>query len=172
MKPPQLSQRMSFRELRNFCEIMRSLGYHRLVSMVTWLRRNFTSSPHRVCPSLDPSIATWDAALATLDKPIFATDTVMAHPRTTSAAWSALGKGFGQFLPHAPNSRDSCAASSVLMIFKELRTSSLLLTFLIGFCTGLNLDAPFQMTSVLPRNGNACLCFAGCVQESCLEMHT
>ena len=28
-----LDARMSYRELRNFCEMMRSLGYHRLVSM-------------------------------------------------------------------------------------------------------------------------------------------
>jgi clusterin-associated protein 1 len=32
---------MSFRELRNFCEIMRSLGYHRLVSMENFRTPNF-----------------------------------------------------------------------------------------------------------------------------------
>mmetsp|Transcript_24066 Transcript_24066/g.56659 ORF Transcript_24066/g.56659 Transcript_24066/m.56659 type:complete len:444 (+) Transcript_24066:117-1448(+) len=32
---------MSFRELRNFCEIMRSLGYHRLVSMDNFRTPNF-----------------------------------------------------------------------------------------------------------------------------------
>ena len=33
---PMVRQEMSFRELRNFCEMMRSLGYHRLVSMASW----------------------------------------------------------------------------------------------------------------------------------------
>lgn len=32
---------MSFRELRNFCEIMRSLGYHRLISMENFRTPNF-----------------------------------------------------------------------------------------------------------------------------------
>lgn len=32
---------MSFRELRNFCEIMRSLGYHRLISMENFRQPNF-----------------------------------------------------------------------------------------------------------------------------------
>lgn len=32
---------MSFRELRNFCEVMRSLGYHRLVSMENFRSPNF-----------------------------------------------------------------------------------------------------------------------------------
>jgi len=32
---------MSFRELRNFCEIMRSLGYHRLISMENFRSPNF-----------------------------------------------------------------------------------------------------------------------------------
>eukprot|EP00931_Biecheleriopsis_adriatica_P030538 TRINITY_DN17_c1_g1_i1.p1 TRINITY_DN17_c1_g1~~TRINITY_DN17_c1_g1_i1.p1 ORF type:complete len:445 (+),score=137.86 TRINITY_DN17_c1_g1_i1:91-1425(+) len=32
---------MSFRELRNFCEIMRSLGYHRLISMDNFRTPNF-----------------------------------------------------------------------------------------------------------------------------------
>mmetsp|Transcript_13386 Transcript_13386/g.35968 ORF Transcript_13386/g.35968 Transcript_13386/m.35968 type:complete len:429 (-) Transcript_13386:101-1387(-) len=32
---------MSFRELRQFCEIMRSLGYHRIVSMENFRRPNF-----------------------------------------------------------------------------------------------------------------------------------
>ena len=32
---------MSFRELRNFCEIMRALGYPRLVSMENFRKPNF-----------------------------------------------------------------------------------------------------------------------------------
>lgn len=32
---------MSFRELRNFCEIMRSLGYHRNISMENFREPNF-----------------------------------------------------------------------------------------------------------------------------------
>jgi len=32
---------MSFRELRNFCEVMRSLGYHRLISMENFRQPNF-----------------------------------------------------------------------------------------------------------------------------------
>eukprot|EP00929_Paragymnodinium_shiwhaense_P024578 TRINITY_DN1507_c0_g1_i1.p2 TRINITY_DN1507_c0_g1~~TRINITY_DN1507_c0_g1_i1.p2 ORF type:complete len:424 (+),score=141.89 TRINITY_DN1507_c0_g1_i1:101-1372(+) len=32
---------MSYRELRNFCEIMRSLGYHRLISMENFRQPNF-----------------------------------------------------------------------------------------------------------------------------------
>ena len=32
---------MSYRELRNFCEIMRSLGYPRLISMENFRRPNF-----------------------------------------------------------------------------------------------------------------------------------
>jgi clusterin-associated protein 1 len=32
---------MSFRELRNFCEVMRSLGYHRLISMENFRSPNF-----------------------------------------------------------------------------------------------------------------------------------
>jgi len=32
---------MSFRELRNFCEIMRSLGYHRIISMENFRQPNF-----------------------------------------------------------------------------------------------------------------------------------
>lgn len=35
------ARRMSFRELRNFCEMMRSLGYHRLVSMDNFRTPNF-----------------------------------------------------------------------------------------------------------------------------------
>lgn len=32
---------MSYRELRNFCEIMRSLGYPRLISMENFRKPNF-----------------------------------------------------------------------------------------------------------------------------------
>lgn len=32
---------MSYRELRNFCEMMRSLGYHRLISMENFRTPNF-----------------------------------------------------------------------------------------------------------------------------------
>ena len=32
---------MSFRELRNFCEIMRSLGFPRLISMENFRKPNF-----------------------------------------------------------------------------------------------------------------------------------
>ena len=32
---------MSYRELRNFCEIMRSLGYPRLISIENFKRPNF-----------------------------------------------------------------------------------------------------------------------------------
>jgi clusterin-associated protein 1 len=39
-RPPP-SGAMSFRELRNFCEIMRSLGYHRLISMENFRTPNF-----------------------------------------------------------------------------------------------------------------------------------
>lgn len=32
---------MSYRELRNFCEQMRALGYHRIISMENFRRPNF-----------------------------------------------------------------------------------------------------------------------------------
>lgn len=37
----ELTEDMSFRELRNFCEIMRSLGYHRLISVENFRTPNF-----------------------------------------------------------------------------------------------------------------------------------
>jgi clusterin-associated protein 1 len=37
---------MSFRELRNFCEVMRSLGYHRLISMENFRTPNFQLVAH------------------------------------------------------------------------------------------------------------------------------
>jgi len=36
-----LSKQMSYRELRNFCEIMRALGYHRNISMENFRDPNF-----------------------------------------------------------------------------------------------------------------------------------
>ena len=37
----QAFAKMSYRELRNFCEMMRSLGYHRPISMENFRTPNF-----------------------------------------------------------------------------------------------------------------------------------